>query len=290
MRQSAIGAPPPGIQQTNSQEIRWLFEAILDLQNASHENNEVIGPSNATDGNLALFDGTTGKLIKDGGAKSQFQSADATLTALAALDSTVGLVTQTGADAFTKRSLAGTANKITVTDPDGVSGNPTLTIPDAVTLVTPTITGLLTLSGGQIAFPGTQSASSDPNTLDDYEEGTFTPTIVGSTSAGTGTYTQQIGKYTKIGRVVHVDIVIQWTAHSGTGNILIDGLPFTVAANTSPPCSINGLDLTFSNQLTASFSGSSTQARPLTHSSGGSLSFVPMDTSAGIRLAGVYFT
>ena len=52
--------------------------------------------------------------------------------------------------------------------------------------------GSTSATGTGIAFPATQSASSDANTLDDYEEGTWTPTYSGSTS-GTGTHTQQNG-------------------------------------------------------------------------------------------------
>lgn len=56
------------------------------------------------------------------------QDLDATLTALAALDSSAGMIAQTGADTFAKRTLAGTSNEITVTDGDGASGAPTFSL------------------------------------------------------------------------------------------------------------------------------------------------------------------
>lgn len=56
------------------------------------------------------------------------QDRDDTLTALAGLNSTPGLVTQTAADTFVKRSLAGPAAGIAVTNADGVAGNPTIAL------------------------------------------------------------------------------------------------------------------------------------------------------------------
>jgi hypothetical protein len=85
-------------------------------------------------------------------------------------------------------------------------------------------------SGAGITFPATQSASSDANTLDDYEEGTFTPTVTGGTTAGTTTYTTQRGFYTKIGRSVNISFNVVYTAATGTGDLNIGGLPFTASA------------------------------------------------------------
>ena len=87
-----------------------------------------------------------------------------------------------------------------------------------------------------ITFPATQVASTDPNTLDDYEEGTWTPAIAGTTLAGAGTYSVQVGRYTKIGNKVTAHFNLTWSAHTGTGNMLISGLPFTSAnvTNLSP--------------------------------------------------------
>jgi hypothetical protein len=72
---------------------------------------------------------------------------------------------------------------------------------------------------------GTYAAA---NTLDDYEEGTWTPTLTATATNPSATYTLQIGRYTKIGNLVQVSCILETSAKSGgTGDLKISGLPFT---------------------------------------------------------------
>lgn len=79
-----------------------------------------------------------------------------------------------------------------------------------------------TSAGTGIAFPATQNASANANTLDDYEEGTWTPSI-----GGNATYTTQVGQYTKIGRLVVVIANLNINVKGTGSNNLITGMPFT---------------------------------------------------------------
>lgn len=108
--------------------------------------------------------------------------------------------------------------------------NKTLTSP---TLTNPTGSGTLThnglvdisgASGGQIKFPAAQNASADVNTLDDYEEGTWTPSL-----GGTTTYVAQTGTYTKIGRLVYVRMNLQINTIGTGSTFIVSGLPFAAA-------------------------------------------------------------
>jgi hypothetical protein len=112
------------------------------------------------------------------------------------------------------------SNYIVLSDGDG---NPLVSTADNQTVA---LEGAVPNSGTGITFPATQSASSNANTLDDYEEGTWTPTYYGSTSTGTTTYTTQSGIYTKVGRVVTATFNLLVTNATGTGDIRIGGLPF----------------------------------------------------------------
>ena len=87
-------------------------------------------------------------------------------------------------------------------------------------------------SGSGITFPADQTilgASTNANTLDDYEEGTWTPVIGGTTSESGQTYGGQTANYTKVGRLVTLNFRVVLSAKGTiTGNVCIKGFPFTV--------------------------------------------------------------
>lgn len=243
---------------------------------------------------------------------------------------TTGIAARTAASTWTTRTITGTTNRISLTNGDGVSGNPTIdlstsyvgqaTITTLGTITTGTWNGTALVityggtglssytagdltyyasgtaltrlaigannsvltssgiapqwtantgtgnvaraslpsftttigvgaatassSGAGISFPATQSASTDANTLDDYEEGTWTP--ADGSGAGLG-LTPSFAKYTKIGNVVTLWGAITYPATASGAAVLISGLPFPVATNsagTTKPWTDSTLDFT----------------------------------------------
>jgi hypothetical protein len=159
--------------------------------------------------------------------------------------------------------------------------------------LTVALEGATSAAGTGIAFPATQVASSDANTIDDYEEGAFTPTISGTTTAGAGTYTAQTGRYTKIGNRVHFSIYLVWTAHTGTGSLLVTGLPFTsnataLAFSTASVYAAN-LALTAGNYIQSYIAPNNNFfSFDQVPTGGGAAASISMDTSATILLSGTY--
>lgn len=149
-------------------------------------------------------------------------------------------------------------------------------------------------SGAGITFPATQSASSDANTLDDYEEGSFTPVIAGSSSAGTASYSQQIGRYTKIGNRVFFQISIVWSSGTGTGNLRITSLPFTNASGTgfNPPPTLVTQNVTYTAGHFATGDVPQGQSRVDVYScptGGGAIADVTYDAAGDLYVSGQYF-
>lgn len=113
------------------------------------------------------------------------------------------------------------------------------------------------ISTSRIKFPATPSLSSDANTLDDFEQGEFTPTLRGTTSDPTQSYFANYGIYQKIGDVVYYTISIYMSGSgvsAGSGNAYIDGLPFLVQTNASTSVQqkyVNAAGMSATNWTTA---------------------------------------
>lgn len=116
-----------------------------------------------------------------------------------------------------------------------------------------------------LGFPATEVTSTDPNTLDDYEEGSWTPLIFGST--GNGTYelaAATVCRYQKIGNVVkiwaHIVLAAAVTG-GGAGNVRISGLPFTMSGSLytgSNSASVNNVAFTGSQLIAERVSSAAT--------------------------------
>ena len=99
-------------------------------------------------------------------------------------------------------------------------------------------------SGSGVTFPATQSASTDVNTLDDYEEGTWTPSL-----GGTTTYGGQVGTYTKIGNLVEVNFSLNITSIGSGSTSQISGLPFTPGGASTLTGSVGYFDSVLSSTV-----------------------------------------
>lgn len=185
-----------------------------------------------------------------------------------------------------------------------------MTTPDANFTVARTdaaqsFTGNQTLSTGNLII-GTSGQGIDfsatPGTgtselLADYEEGTFTPTIAGNTTAGVNTYTTQVGRYTKVGNRVNFDIAIIINAmgtggNAGAGYVTIAGLPFTPAGTTQIAMAVGWLALvTFSNTPACyGFGGNTylTLRETQTAAYGNTISITSVANGAYISVSGSY--
>lgn len=151
---------------------------------------------------------------------------------------TTGINDNNNNEVITITTTASAVNEITVANA-ATGANPVISATGSDTNIgitlTPKGTGNLVLTSGNLAvangngidFSATSGTGSS-ELFDDYEEGTFTPTIVGSVTPGTGTYSAQQGFYTKIGRQVTVYGRVAITNHTGSGNMSIGGLPYAL--------------------------------------------------------------
>jgi hypothetical protein len=206
------------------------------------------------DAELAVYQaGAWASFVTTGGAGLEKfgVNVDADLTNRLAVAADATLLTHDGADHRVKINKAAAGDTASVIFEDdhsaraeiGLTGDDTLHLkvsPDGSSwvdaLTVAPATGLVALPVGQLAFPATQNPSADANTLDDYEEGVWTPALqFGGAAVGMTYASTPVGRYTKIGRTVFATGTLVLTAKgSSTGAATIAGLPFTSANDGIP--------------------------------------------------------
>ena len=163
----------------------------------------------------------------------------------------------------------------------------------SATQLTLTTGNLIVANGQGVDFSAT-SGTGTSELLADYEEGTWTPVVTGSSTAGTATYAAATaGRYTKIGRQVFFEAHIDWSAGTGTGNFQIDGLPFTSSSATTYPAVTIGI---FSNIALSALNIATSFLFPSSTSivfyqyptGGGAFTGVSYDASGELSLSGSY--
>lgn len=120
----------------------------------------------------------------------------------------------------------------------------------------------------------------------------FTPVVAGGTSAGTGTYSTQLGQYSRIGNIVFFVLHLIWSAHSGTGVLTITGLPITSANNgIHTPVIVfwSGLTLLAPGNKVLGRITANTQIIYFDEIADGALLQLPMDTAGSLNIEGFYF-
>jgi hypothetical protein len=164
----------------------------------------------------------------------------------------------------------------------------------SATQLTLTTGNLIVASGQGIDFSATAGTGTS-ELLNDYEEGTWTPVVSGSSTAGTGTYSIQAASYSKIGNRVLFSAYIVYSAHTGTGNMRIGGLPFTIANSNNNYGAVNvfldgPLALTAGNILQMRTTINSTDLFPGQYLPGGATtSQLALPSTAAIMINGHYY-
>lgn len=201
---NTVGAPSiSGANATGT----WNISVTGNAATATTATNVSGGTVSATTGSFS------GSLAANGGSLTTSSAAFSLVNANA-----------------TTVNFAGAATSISIGSASG-----TATINNA-------ITALKAATVDTVKFPASQVVSGDPNTLDDYEEGSWTPLVLSSGNAHNGTYSIQSGAYIKVGRLVSVRGIVNWTGGTTSlaGILSVGNLPFVAGSSTISTVAIEG--------------------------------------------------
>ena len=217
-------------------------------------NNHQIGQSGTAPQNFTLYQPST----PDGTVRLAVGNSGATTGDVLSVSSTglsvTGTLTSTGVNTFPAGSASAPSITTTGDTNTGVyfpgadsvaittGGTAAVTVDSGQRTKFPTTIGVgnatPSTSGAGITFPATQSASTDANTLDDYEEGTWTPNQ-GSGLTVTGTFSSA-GYYTKVGNIVSVQGYVKGatSVSCAVSGVICTNLPFSGISGQFIPGSV----------------------------------------------------
>lgn len=119
------------------------------------------------------------------------------------------------------------------------------------------------------------------------DRGSITPSIEGSSVAGTATYSVRKGAWHRFNGRIHWDIEATWTGHSGSGDMQVTGIPLP-SAQINTPVYIHAADITYSGQLQAVQLAGTGSILIASRSTGAGASAVALDTAGTLRLSGSF--
>ena len=258
----------------------------------NNANDRVItgsGTANTLNGESGLtFNGSTMNLTAASG------DARISLFGTEGNDARISLIADEGDDHIDQWNIRSKAsnNNLTIDQFGGGTFNTRLTIDtdanDGDVIVN---TGNLVIgtSGKGIDFSATPNgyAGSINETLDDYEEGYFTPTVGGWSASGTGVYGSggQRGRYTKVGNLVTVFFHVYWTAlNNASGVFAIENLPFAHSSSTynlSTAVQMRYVDYSGDTVYAVGGNGYSSSLLFYAQNDNGNHNYVPIDSNGG---------
>jgi hypothetical protein len=152
------------------------------------------------------------------------------------------------------------------------------------------------VSAASISFGPGNTFASCPAPVDTFTSavqqytGNFVPTALGSSTPGTSRYSVQSGTFTRNGHVIDFRLHVAWSGNStGTGDLVIGGLPLAAANTDLNPVVVIPDSVTFANQVGAAVLANNNFAKLYTFATGGAKATVAMQAAGGVYMAGTYF-